>query len=1158
MADERNMVPTDNGDVSDNAGDITSTPTAAGANTSTPAPTTAAGANAPENTPTSTAAGANAPENTPISTYAAFVSYRHVERDTAVAKEVQRFLESFTVPRALRAEDAGAHLGTVFRDEDELAASARLSDKIQDALLRSRFLIVICSPDTPHSAWVNREIEFFTAAHGRDHVLCVLADGKPSESFPPALGELGEPNEPSEPNNPNEFEPLAADLRSQKSGNKRRVELLRLAAAIIGCSLDDLLHRSRKRRRRNIAVGICAAVVVVAVIGGIIGVSQVRVEQSDRENQTSQSVQLAADAQTLLAQGDRLGALQAAMSVLPASEDDSTRPLIASARAALTEALGVYPRNGGWWQPCYMLEGKQDTDNLAVPETGDWFALCETGKSIDIYDIVTGGILFSLAPPSEATGDFDGFMEAAGHYLACSVQGNVLACFDAQAGNLLWSKQDYYPTYFVFSDDTAQLGVLGVSGTDERSFTVFDSYTGEVLKSYPLDVAFSGDHLAAFDEETTRALIAVDNSLYLIDLQTDEVRQTTIDQERVTSAYLLSDSFVIMESDKPTTSDVGSAGNDSSEVSTYPTNAHLEALRWDTLDSLWGCDFSWDPYEEGISTPFNTDPVIRKSIKGADYASRGLVVTTGQYVTVINTDDGSVINEFDLESPIVGCYAVENEQSGTVFAVTFEGKCYVMSTFEDSSEAIYIDGAEFPERIWYAGITTGSTMYFVGASAENLDKLFVYRGDLVPSYYEGTFIDDGFFGGISVNCVDTQAAWLREDGCIVVFDAATQTVERVINLADIGVTLSSSGNVSLAFSSDEPDTLYLRDSGSGATEPHIWRIDAAQGTLEATWNWEFAAEFTNAGFDISFDSCTISQEHAGTFTVSIPDYTYIGVIDAATFETANEFMPTEEVPLQDAMMLADNKMLMRFEDNIVALYDATTLDKIGHIDDFTVPDSLGLNVIAAQSGDGQHMVLACADDRLRSFDCETGALLWDVSFNSGDLYCFLEYTPNNEYVFVQDSSQACALLDAETGKTLIDAGNVDGSIVNVTFASESNKAFASVIDVASGLNSGIAVIDLPASAVGTSSQDASNAESSENSQSALWGVECVIPDGVYALDCVNEPFQEDETEDEAVGSASPQVLIVYAGAVYCVPYHSFDELIGLAQTIVSAGKNNSQ
>ncbi|MBN1227698.1 MAG: toll/interleukin-1 receptor domain-containing protein [Deltaproteobacteria bacterium] len=40
-------------------------------------------------------------------------------------------------------------LHRVFRDEDELPTSADLKENIHDALVASRFLIVICSPSTP-------------------------------------------------------------------------------------------------------------------------------------------------------------------------------------------------------------------------------------------------------------------------------------------------------------------------------------------------------------------------------------------------------------------------------------------------------------------------------------------------------------------------------------------------------------------------------------------------------------------------------------------------------------------------------------------------------------------------------------------------------------------------------------------------------------------------------------------------------------------------------------------------------------------------------------------------------------------------------------------------------------------------------------------------
>jgi hypothetical protein len=49
----------------------------------------------------------------------------------------------------------------VFRDEDEVPASADLNDQIWAALVASRFLIVVCSAFTPRSKWVEREIQIF-------------------------------------------------------------------------------------------------------------------------------------------------------------------------------------------------------------------------------------------------------------------------------------------------------------------------------------------------------------------------------------------------------------------------------------------------------------------------------------------------------------------------------------------------------------------------------------------------------------------------------------------------------------------------------------------------------------------------------------------------------------------------------------------------------------------------------------------------------------------------------------------------------------------------------------------------------------------------------------------------------------------------------------
>src|SRR6202011_2889804 len=93
--------------------------------------------------------------------YDAFISYRHVERDRKWAEWLIDALERYRVPRSLQEKGLPPRLRKVFRDEGEVPASGDLNDQIKDALKASRFLIVVCSPYTPRSRWVEREIELF-------------------------------------------------------------------------------------------------------------------------------------------------------------------------------------------------------------------------------------------------------------------------------------------------------------------------------------------------------------------------------------------------------------------------------------------------------------------------------------------------------------------------------------------------------------------------------------------------------------------------------------------------------------------------------------------------------------------------------------------------------------------------------------------------------------------------------------------------------------------------------------------------------------------------------------------------------------------------------------------------------------------------------------
>ncbi|MEO8152398.1 MAG: toll/interleukin-1 receptor domain-containing protein [Rhizobacter sp.] len=205
--------------------------------------------------------------------YWAFLSYSH--HDKLIAKRLQRQLETYRVPRRLigRETSAGpvpARVTPVFRDRDELHAGADLKASVQDALSRSRWLIVVCTPDAARSPWVNREIIEFKRLRGERHVLALIARGEPfasdmpgreaEECFPPALRRALTPEGVAEGE---PLEPIAADMRKQGDGPQRA--MLKLLAGMVGVGFDDLVRRDMQRRVRLLSA--VAALSVLGVMG---------------------------------------------------------------------------------------------------------------------------------------------------------------------------------------------------------------------------------------------------------------------------------------------------------------------------------------------------------------------------------------------------------------------------------------------------------------------------------------------------------------------------------------------------------------------------------------------------------------------------------------------------------------------------------------------------------------------------------------------------------------------------------------------------------------------------------------------------------------------------------------------------------------------------
>ena len=199
--------------------------------------------------------------------YCAFISYRHKELDKYVAKRIHTMIERYTVPGEMREAWGDKKLGKVFRDEEELPVSSNLTDSICTALDHTQYLIVICTPDTPESIWVEREIKYFLEHHDRSHVVAVLAEGTPDTSFPKWLTTTYD----ADGNETGKIEPLAANLtdvnnKFQKSRMKK--EAVRLYAAIMGCPFDSLWQRE-KRQKVNRMLALVSVLAAVALFYGI-------------------------------------------------------------------------------------------------------------------------------------------------------------------------------------------------------------------------------------------------------------------------------------------------------------------------------------------------------------------------------------------------------------------------------------------------------------------------------------------------------------------------------------------------------------------------------------------------------------------------------------------------------------------------------------------------------------------------------------------------------------------------------------------------------------------------------------------------------------------------------------------------------------------------
>jgi tetratricopeptide (TPR) repeat protein len=233
--------------------------------------------------------------------YRAFISYSH--RDARWASWLHTALETYRPPKLLVGKvtargEVPKRLTPIFKDREELPSAVDLGGLVNAALADSACQIVICSPNSAKSRWVNEEILAFKRLGREERIFSLIVAGEPNatdmpgreeeECFPPALRfKLGADGALS--NAPTE--PIAADARPGKDGKHRAA--LKLAAGLLGVGFDTLRRREQQRRNRRLFAFSCAAMAGMVITSGLAAFALVQRDRAER-----QTVRAEAEART--------------------------------------------------------------------------------------------------------------------------------------------------------------------------------------------------------------------------------------------------------------------------------------------------------------------------------------------------------------------------------------------------------------------------------------------------------------------------------------------------------------------------------------------------------------------------------------------------------------------------------------------------------------------------------------------------------------------------------------------------------------------------------------------------------------------------------------------------------------------------------------------
>ena len=392
--------------------------------------------------------------------YYAFISYCH--KDKSKARKLYSRLLRYRVPSNLIREQRNkgqttlpSKISPIFIDDEEMMGTS-VKQGMQRGLSQSRFLVIVCSPNSAKSTYVNYEAEYFVQDGRGERIIPYIIEGRPcsndplTECYPPAI---------------RKEDKLGADEQQLKED-----ALLRVIATILDVDMGVL---SRKNKQRKIRQVICFAAIVIMLLSVLLLYSQnmnQRIADQHRLMLASEAKRLTAsavdddndmDLSILLA--------RQACNYLPEDQVEQSESLTVFRSAVLKKCVA---EARDFLLPVHTLS--LDTTDI---EIGRSFAdgkrlACRAGEHTCMYDILSGECVFSydsrdvfFAPDAAwcvVTGIEDGMRIATGIDVST---GEVIFKTAPRGQSGMWSN---LPDVIVFEDDSSAAYIISSEGPDRE------------------------------------------------------------------------------------------------------------------------------------------------------------------------------------------------------------------------------------------------------------------------------------------------------------------------------------------------------------------------------------------------------------------------------------------------------------------------------------------------------------------------------------------------------------------------------------------------------------------------------------------------------------------------------------------------------------------